>query len=97
MTTNTDTVGFLMDYESGNLSEDEIVEGFQHLVDTGIVWQLQGIYARTAVSLIDAGLISLADAAEPEPEVDPGLAEYHANHRHTDRPSLSEHLAGLAF
>ena len=51
-----DTVGFVMAYEDGGLSEEEIVEGFQHLIDNGTVWQLQGMYGRTAADLIEQGL-----------------------------------------
>jgi hypothetical protein len=51
-----DTVGFIMAYEDGELSQDEIVEGFQHLIDTGLAWKLQGSYGRAAQRLIDAGL-----------------------------------------
>jgi hypothetical protein len=52
-----DTVGQIMAYESGELDEDAIVTLFQHLVDTGMVWQLQGSYGRTAVRLMRDGLI----------------------------------------
>jgi len=52
-----DVVGFIMDYESGTLDYDEIIEGFQHLVDDGIVWSLQGSYGRMAAALIEAGEI----------------------------------------
>jgi hypothetical protein len=44
-------------YESGELSDDETVELFQALVDSGLVWTLQGSYGRTAVALIEAGLV----------------------------------------
>ncbi len=53
-----DTVGFIMDYESGSLNDDEIIKGFQHLVDSGLAWSLQGSYGRMAAQLIDAGLVS---------------------------------------
>jgi len=42
-------------YEAGELDEDQIVAGFQQLIDSGLVWQLQGHYGRTAKALIDAG------------------------------------------
>ena len=35
---------------------DEEVEAWQHLIDTAIVWQLQGWYGRTATRLIDEGI-----------------------------------------
>lgn len=53
-----DEVSFIMEYEAGELSEDEMVEGFQRLVDSGTVWQLQGHYGRTAAALIEAGLVT---------------------------------------
>ena len=52
-----DLVDRIMDYEGGEMPEDEAVELFQHLVDTGLVWQLQGHYGRTARDLIQAGLV----------------------------------------
>lgn len=52
-----DHVEFVIAYESGSLSEDEIVEGFGELVRSGLAWQLQGHYGRTAQALIEAGLI----------------------------------------
>jgi len=52
-----DTLGFIMAYEGGELGEEETIEGFQHLVDTGMAWSLQGHYGRTAAALIDAGYI----------------------------------------
>jgi hypothetical protein len=35
--------------------EDEVLEAWQHLIDTGLCWQLQGTFGRTAATLIDAG------------------------------------------
>jgi len=38
-------------------SEDEVIEAWQHLVNTGLAWQLQGFFGRTAEALIENGLI----------------------------------------
>lgn len=50
-----DSLDFIMAYEAGELDEDQIVAGFQQLIDSGLVWQLQGHYGRAAKALIDAG------------------------------------------
>ena len=50
-----DTVGFIIAFEAGELDNEQAVEGFQHLIDTGLVWQLQGAYGRTAAVLIHSG------------------------------------------
>ena len=52
-----DTLAFIMAYEQGDIdSEEELVEGFQSLIDSGMVWAMQGHYGRTAALLIEAGL-----------------------------------------
>tara|TARA_R100001082_G_scaffold109974_1_gene88471 strand:+ start:98 stop:310 length:213 start_codon:yes stop_codon:yes gene_type:complete len=38
-------------------NENQVIEAWQHLVDTGIVWSLQGWYGRNAVRLIENGVI----------------------------------------
>jgi hypothetical protein len=58
-----DSVGFIMDFESGQCTNEEIIEGFQHLIDTGLVWQLQGSYGRMAEALITKGLCHRKGAA----------------------------------
>lgn len=45
----------IMAYENGELDECETIELFQELINSGLVWQLQGSYGRTAKALIDAG------------------------------------------
>jgi len=43
-------------YESGQMDEDETIIFFQELINTGMVWSLQGHYGRVANSLIEEGL-----------------------------------------
>lgn len=47
----------IIEYEEGEMSDEEIRGFFQSLVDTGLAWQLQGHYGRTAAAMIEAGEI----------------------------------------
>ena len=38
-------------------SEEQYLEAWQHLVDTGLAWSLQGWFGRTAHTLIQEGYI----------------------------------------
>ena len=38
-------------------SEEQVIKAWQHLVDTGLVWSLQGWFGRTATELIKQGII----------------------------------------
>lgn len=55
-----DYVDKIIAYESGELDEDGVVELFQELLDSGVLFHLQGSYQRTAQALLDAGLIQEA-------------------------------------
>ena len=48
-------------------SEEKYVEAWQYLLDTGLVWSLQGWFGRTAVSMIKAGQIIVKEVGENEP------------------------------
>ncbi len=59
--TTYDYVGAILDFEEGELDDEQfieqVIELFQYLVDTGLAWTLQGSYGRTAAALIEAGLV----------------------------------------
>lgn len=59
MTKRFDVVDFIIAYEQGDTDEDETIAGFQHLIDSGTVWSLQGSYGRMAMALIEQGLCTL--------------------------------------
>ena len=52
----------IIDFENGEMDEEQMAEFFQGMINSGVVWQLQGFYGRTAVSLIEAGECLTADA-----------------------------------
>jgi hypothetical protein len=54
---NMSLVEKIMRYEQGEMSEDEVLELFQQLINDGSVWLLQGHYGRMAHSLIEAGMV----------------------------------------
>jgi len=39
-------------------SEEQVLEAWQYLVDTGMAWKLQGWFGRTAQQLINQGYIN---------------------------------------
>jgi len=57
MITAKNHVDYIIRYEQGELGAEESIELFQHLVDTGLAWKLQGSYGRTAEALIDRQLV----------------------------------------
>jgi hypothetical protein len=54
----------LVAYERGDLTFDETVALFQHLVDSGEIRRLQPYYVTTALALADGGHISAAALTE---------------------------------
>ena len=50
-----DVLAFVIDFEGGDISEERLIEGFQHLIDTGLAWTLQGHYGRMAMALLKQG------------------------------------------
>ena len=53
---NSLAVGIAEGFEEAE-NEDQVIEAWQHLVDTGLAWQLQGWFGRTDMNLIEQGII----------------------------------------
>jgi hypothetical protein len=49
-------------------SEEEYLAAWQHLIDTGTCWSLQGWFGRMAMALIESGQCTM-----PTPEFNRGL------------------------
>jgi hypothetical protein len=52
-------VGIAEGFEEAE-TEDEVIDAWQHLVDTGLAWRLQGWFGRQAQYMIDQGVINAA-------------------------------------
>jgi len=52
------TIDAIIIAESLITDAEQYIAAWQHLIDTGIVWQLQGWFGRTAENLIKAGICS---------------------------------------
>lgn len=50
-----DIVDFITKFENGDCDDDEIVVGFQALIDAGVIDHLQGLYQRVGMKLIESG------------------------------------------
>lgn len=77
-------LSILIDFETGQLDDETTIKFFQYLIDTGLAWQLQGFYGRTAKDLIASGYCFRADdlnrpgvidgvATDPNPELPANL------------------------
>jgi hypothetical protein len=60
---DTVTAVFIAEGVQEAKSEQEMIEAWQYLIDTGIAWQLQGWFGRTAQHLIDEGICLPPDSS----------------------------------
>lgn len=44
--------------------DKQIIEAWQHLIDTGLAWRLRGWFGRTAYILIEKGICTRAPKSE---------------------------------
>lgn len=53
-----DLVNALIGLDEGTLDEEQEIELFQELVNSGLAWQLQGRIGRQAADMIESGLVN---------------------------------------
>lgn len=75
-----DIVDFVMGFEDGSLDEPSIVEGFQYMINSGLVWCLQGFYGRTATNLIEEGICKTANEWTPQEARENFKINFESNH-----------------
>jgi hypothetical protein len=54
----------IMSYENGEMEEEEMIEFFQSLINSGMAWTLQGSYGRMAMRLVEDGFCTLPEQSE---------------------------------
>jgi hypothetical protein len=47
-------------------SEEQVIEAWQHLINTGLCWRLQGWFGRQALALIAGGICSAPEGDSRE-------------------------------
>ena len=57
-------VNDIIAYENGDMQEEEVIQFFQELIDSGAAWTLQGHYGRMAQNLIEDGVCTLPEDNE---------------------------------
>ena len=48
----------IIEFETGEATQEQVIELFQYLVDSGLAWSLQGSYGRIAQALLEEGIIT---------------------------------------
>ena len=46
----------IMKFENGEMNQEETIDFFQEIINSGLVWELQGFYGRQAMELIEENL-----------------------------------------
>ena len=70
---SADIVDKIMAYEQSDMNQEQTVQFFLELIATGIAFRLQGHYGRTAVRLIEAGLVRTSEDKKRRNRLDDGM------------------------
>lgn len=74
------SISDIMAWENGEMSPEEEIIFFQDMINSGVVWQLQGGYGRRATQLINDG-----DCDEPKDNFYIGMGTVNAVVQHGRR------------
>jgi hypothetical protein len=58
----------VLNVEMEECDEETYIASMQHLIDTAMVWSLQGRFGRKALELIEAGVCTAPDLVDPNKE-----------------------------
>ena len=58
----SDMLDKIIAFEEGRLSDKETIDLFQEMVNSGLVWELQGGYGRVAMDMIDKGEVKVPES-----------------------------------
>lgn len=78
----SDIVDFIMDFECGEMTHDKMIAGFQKMLESGVLFKMQGFYSRRGKELLDAGLITIPEGME--------VYDYYGNRVYPDKTMSSE-------
>ncbi len=60
--TDFEAVAIAEGFSGEEPTQEEYIEAWQHLINTGLCWKLQGWFGRTATHLIQEGICSPREA-----------------------------------
>ena len=59
-----DMVSKIIQYEAGNMNEEETIEFFQELIDTGMAYTLQGVIIKEEI-LVSGNVTTIVTTEDP--------------------------------
>jgi len=69
--TDYEAIALAEGFSADEPSAEEYIAAWQHLIDTGICWRLQGWFGRTASRMIDGGFCSSPNRNEESHDFSP--------------------------
>lgn len=64
--TDYDAIAACEGFDGIEHTKEELISAWQHLIDTGLCWKLQGWFGRTAQGLIENGICKTSNVINHE-------------------------------